>query len=152
MTASTSKLEELIAPTVIDMGFEYWGLEYQTQSGAVLLRIYIESSNGISVEDCAAVSRQLSLMLDVEDPIRAEYRLEISSPGMARPFFTIEQYAKFVGSVIKVKLRFAFEGRRHFKGRLIAVENNELVVNNGEFEFCLPYESVDKGSLVPEYD
>jgi len=75
LVASTAQIQELIAPTVVDMGFEFWGLEYQTQSGSSLLRVFIESPNGISVDDCAQVSRQLSLLLDVEDPIRSEYRL-----------------------------------------------------------------------------
>ena len=79
------------------MGFEFWGLEYQTQSGSTLLRIFIESEDGISVEHCAEVSRQLSLMLDVEDPIQGVYRLEVSSPGMARPFFTLDQYRRHIG-------------------------------------------------------
>ena len=87
MAASSAQIEQLIAPVVVDMGFEFWGLEYQTQSGSTLLRIFIESEDGISVDHCAEVSRQLSLMLDVEDPIQGVYRLEVSSPGMARPFF-----------------------------------------------------------------
>lgn len=152
VVASTAQLNELIAPTVVDMGFEFWGLEYQTQSGSALLRVYIESPNGISVDDCAEVSRQLSLMLDVEDPIRSEYRLEVSSPGMARPFYTLEQYARHTGFTVKVKLRFPFEGRRSFKGLLAAVENDELVIQDGEDEYCLPYEAVEKGSMVPDFE
>lgn len=151
MAASIAQLQELIGPTVIDMGFEFWGLEYQTPSGSALLRVFIESPNGISVEDCARVSRQLSLMMDVEDPIRSEYRLEVSSPGMSRPFFTLDQYARFTGFFVKVKLRFAFEGRKHFKGLLAAVENDELLIRDGEDEYCLPFELVEKGSMIPQF-
>lgn len=151
MAASTAQLQELIAPTVIDMGFEFWGLEYQTQSGSSLLRVFIESPNGIGVDDCAQVSRQLSLMLDVEDPVKGEYRLEVSSPGMARPFFTLDQYKRHIGFSVKVKLRFAFEGRKQFKGVLAAVENDELVIRDGEDEYSLPFEAVEKGTMLPEF-
>ena len=123
MAASTAQIQELISPIVIDLGFEFWGLEYQTQSGAALLRVFIESPDGISVDDCAKVSREVSLLLDVEDPIRSEYRLEVSSPGMSRPFFTLDQYCRYSGFFVKIKLRFAFEGRRQFKGLLAGVEN-----------------------------
>lgn len=134
------------------MGFEFWGLEYQTQKGSAILRVYIESPDGISVDDCANVSRQLSLLLDVEDPIQSEYRLEVSSPGMARPFYTLDQYARYVGFKVKVKLRYPFEGRRSIKGVLSAVENEELVIRGDEDEYCLPYELIDKGNMVPEFD
>ena len=133
------------------MGFEFWGLEYQTQKGSALLRVYIESPDGISVDDCANVSRQLSLVLDVEDPIQSEYRLEVSSPGMTRPFYTLDQYARHIGFTVKVKLRFPFEGRRSFKGVLTAVENEELVIRGEEEEYCLPFEAVEKGSMVPDF-
>jgi len=151
LAASTAQLQELIAPTVIDMGFEFWGLEYQTQSGSSLLRVFIESPDGISVDNCAQVSRQLSLMLDVEDPVKSEYRLEVSSPGMARPFFTLDQYQRHIGFNVKVKLRFAFEGRKQFKGVLTAVENDELVIRDGEDEYSLPFEGVEKGTMLPEF-
>lgn len=152
MVASTAHIQELIAPTVVDMGFEFWGLEYQTQSGSSLLRVFIESPNGISVDDCAQVSRQLSLLLDVEDPIRSEYRLEVSSPGMSRPFFTLDQYARHSGFFVKVKLRFAFEGRKQFKGLLAGVENDEVLIRDGEDEYSLPFEAIEKGSMIPQFE
>lgn len=152
MAASTAQIQELIAPVVIDLGFEFWGLEYQTQSGAALLRVFIESPNGISVDDCAKVSREVSLLLDVEDPIRSEYRLEVSSPGMSRPFFTLDQYSRYSGFFVKIKLRFAFEGRRQFKGLLAGVENDEVLIRDGEDEYSLPFEAIDKGSMLPQFE
>ncbi|MDG1293623.1 MAG: ribosome maturation factor RimP [Pseudomonadales bacterium] len=152
MAASTAQIQELIAPIVIDLGFEFWGLEYQTQSGAALLRVFIESPNGISVDDCAKVSREVSLLLDVEDPIRSEYRLEVSSPGMSRPFFTLDQYSRYSGFFVKIKLRFAFEGRRQFKGLLAGVENDEVLIRDGEDEYSLPFEAIDKGSMIPQFE
>lgn len=144
-------LLELVAPTVESMDFEFWGLQLQGRAGSAVLRIFIESPAGVSVDDCAAVSRQLSRLLDVEDPISGEYRLEVSSPGMERPFFTVQQYARFTGHTVKVKLRYAFEGRRQITGLLAAVENDELVLRDGEDEYCLPFELVEKGQLVATF-
>ena len=152
MAASSTQIEQLIAPVVGDMGFEFWGLEYQTQSGSTLLRIFIEAEDGISVDHCAEVSRQLSLMLDVEDPIQGVYRLEVSSPGMARPFFTLDQYRRHIGFMVKVKLRFGFDGRKQFKGLLTGIENDELLIQEGEDEYCLPFEAIEKGSMIPQFD
>jgi ribosome maturation factor RimP len=152
LVASTAQIQELIAPVVIDLGFEFWGLEYQTKSGAALLRVFIESPDGISVDDCAKVSRELSLLLDVEDPIRSEYRLEVSSPGMSRPFYTLDQYSRYSGFLVKIKLRFAFEGRRQFKGLLAGGKNDEVLIRDGEDEYSLPFEAIDKGSMLPQFE
>ena len=152
MATTIASLNQLIAPVVVDLGYEFWGLEYQPQAGVSLLRVYIESADGIAVEDCTTVSRELSVLLDVEDPIHSEYRLEVSSPGMARPFFSLEQYARYVGAVLKVKLRFSFEGRKNFSGQLVAVENDELIIRDGDNEYCLPYEQLEKGTMVPQFD
>jgi ribosome maturation factor RimP len=154
VTAKIAKLAELIAPLVEDLSFEFWGVEFQTQKDMSLLRVYIESTDdegGISVDDCAKVSRELSLILDVEEPIKTHYRLEVSSPGMERPLFTLAQYQRYVGHQIKLKLRFAFEGRKKFNGQLVAIENDELQIQDGEFEYCLPFETVQQGRLVPQF-
>lgn len=148
------RLQRVIEPTVLDMGFDLWGVEYQTSSGTVLLRVYIDASDGISVENCADVSRQLSVVLDVEDLIRSEYRLEVSSPGMARPFFRFEQYQGYLGFVLKVKLNMPYEGRRQIKGILSRVdtESREIAIVEGEEEYLLPYELIEKSQLLPQFD
>lgn len=155
VTASVTKLAELITPLVEDLSFEFWGVEFQSQKDMSLLRVYIESTDpekGIDVDDCARVSRELSLVLDVEEPIRTHYRLEVSSPGMERPLFTVEQYKRYIGHQVKLKLRFAFEGRKRFNGQLVAIEDDELQLQDGEFEYCLPFESIQQGRLVPQFD
>mgnify|MGYP000147354419 CR=1 FL=1 len=151
MSAASSQLSELIRPIVEDAGFELWGLEYRVQAKRSLLRIYIDSDNGVNVDDCATLSREISVMLDVEDPIVGEYQLEVSSPGMDRPLYTLDQYQRFTGNWVKVKLRVPFEGRRQFKGFLRAVENEELLIVDGEEEYGLPFECVEKGNVVPQF-
>lgn len=150
--ANEAQLQSVIEPVVIDLGLEFWGLEYR--AGASLLRVYIDSPNGITVDDCAEVSRQLSVILDVEDPINGEYRLEVSSPGIARPLYRLAQYEPYLGNKLKVKLRSAFEDRKQFKGVLSKVDiaNNEVAIVAGEDEWLIPFEMIDSANLIPQFD
>lgn len=125
------------------------GIEYVSQGKHSVLRIYIDKEGGILVDDCEAVSRQASAILDVEDPISSEYTLEVSSPGMDRPLFTLEQFASHAGEQVKIKLRSPFEGRRNFQGLLRGVEEQDVVVQVDNQEFLLPIDSIDKANIIP---
>ena len=151
MSAQSDKLEALLRPGVEALGFELWGVEYQSHARQSLLRIYIDAEQGVSVDDCAKVSHQVSGVLDVEDPITGEYTLEVSSPGMDRPLYHLEQYSRYIGSDITIRLRIAFEGRRKFQGRLVAVEGDEVVVLLDGHEYVLPFEQIDKAQVVPSF-
>ncbi len=150
--AKEQQLQAMLAPAVTALGYEFWGLEYLTHGRQAVLRVFIDSPNGISVDDCAKVSRQLSAVLDVEDPIAVEYTLEVSSPGMDRPLFTIEQYERYRGEQIKIRLRAPFEGRRNFTGRLVGVEAEEVVIVVEDHEYLLPIEMIDKAEVVPQFE
>ena len=131
-----------------------------------MLRIYIEkpsdqavgnetseeSESGIELADCEKVSRQLSAVLDVEDPISSDYTLEVSSPGLDRSLFTLEQFERFAGHVVNLRLRMAFEGRRKYTGRLKGIEGNDVVVQVDEEEFLFPLEGIEKANVVPQFD
>ena len=117
-----NRLRELLGPTVEALGFELWGVEHLAQGRHSVLRVYIERPEGISVDDCAAVSEQVSAVLDVEDPINGEYTLEVSSPGLDRRLFALAQYGRYLGETIDLRLRSPFEGRRKFRGLLKGVE------------------------------
>ena len=136
-------------PTVEALGFELWGLEYLSQGRHTLLRLYIDSSDGITVDDCATVSEQVSAVLDVEDPITGEYTLEVSSPGMDRLLFRLEQYPAYVGDVIELRLRTAFEGRRKYKGILKGIEGEDIVVHVDDHEYLIPHDAIDKARIEP---
>lgn len=136
-------------PTVEALGFELWGVEYLSQGRHTLLRIYIESPDGITVDDCAAVSEQVSAVLDVEDPISGEYTLEVSSPGMDRLLFRLEQYPAYVGEVVDLRLRTAFEGRRKYKGILKGIEGEDVVLHVDDHEYLLPHDAIDKARVEP---
>lgn len=145
--AREQQLQALLQPAVEALGYELWGVEHLAQGRHSVLRVYIDAEAGISVDDCARVSHQLSGVLDVEDPISGEYTLEVSSPGLDRRLFRLEQAAAYVGELIEVRLRRPFEGRRNFRGMLRGVEGEDLVVLVDEHEYLLPFADVDKARL-----
>jgi ribosome maturation factor RimP len=151
MSTKTEQLQAMIAPAVTALGYELWGIEFHSHSHTPVLRVFIDSENGINVDDCAAASRQISGVLDVEDPISSEYTLEVSSPGMDRPLFTLDQFQRYQGEAIKVKLRAPFEGRRNFRGRLTGVEGDEVIVVVDAHEYLLPIELIDKANVIPQF-
>ncbi|MBC3436206.1 ribosome maturation factor RimP [Pseudomonas sp. BW16M2] len=152
MSSKLEQLQALLAPVVEGLGYQCWGVEYVSQGKHSVLRIYIDKEDGILVDDCEAVSRQASAILDVEDPISSEYTLEVSSPGMDRPLFTLEQFAAHAGEQVKIKLRTPFEGRRNFQGLLRGVEEQDVVVQVDQHEFLLPIDSIDKANIIPSFD
>ncbi|MEH6625973.1 MAG: ribosome maturation factor RimP [Motiliproteus sp.] len=151
MATKREQLELLITPVVTGLGFDLWGIEYMSQGRHTVLRIFIDAEKGVFIQDCAAVSRQLSSVFDVEDPIAGEYSLEVSSPGMDRPLFTLEHYKAHVGQRVQLKLRVPFEGRRRFNGLLKAVEGDEVIVQVDDQEYLLPIDSIDKANIVPQF-
>ena len=145
------QLEALLAPVVEDLGFEFWGLEYFRGRNAVL-RIYIDGEDGVTVDDCADVSHQVSGVLDVEDPLPGEYLLEVSSPGLDRPLFTLAQWSRFPGARVQVRLLAPVDGRRKFTGRLKAVNGEVLVFDHDGETLHVPHAQVERANLVPEPD
>ena len=105
----------------------------------------------VGIEDCERVSRQASSILDVEDVINGEYILEVSSPGMDRPLYEIGQYEKYVGEDISLRLRFPYEGRRNFKGRLTGVDGDEIILVVTDHEYLFPVEGIEKANVVPRF-
>jgi ribosome maturation factor RimP len=128
VVASVDMISDLLRPTVQTLGLELWGIEHLMRGRSSLLRIYIDSDQGITIEDCERVSRQVSGILDVEDPLPGEYTLEVSSPGLDRPLFSFEQYQRFVGEVVNLRLRAPIDGRRKFKGVLEKAEAEQITL------------------------
>lgn len=147
---NAENLRMLIEPTINALGFELWGCLYLPQGKHGLLRIYIESNNGITVDDCERVSRQVSAILDVENPITGSYTLEVSSPGLDRPLFTKEQFERYVGARINIRLHIPANDRRHFSGYLQAVEADSLLVKVDEEEFRIDLANIAKANVLPE--
>jgi ribosome maturation factor RimP len=153
LSAKLKQLEDILRPVVEGLGFEYWGIEYRSQGHHSKLRVFIEDvENGISIEDCEKVSRQISGVMDVEDPIQSEYTLEVSSPGMDRPLFRLEHYEAFAGQQVQIRLRMAFEGRRKFNGLIKGVEGDDVVVIVDDHEYLLPFDSIERAHIVPVFE
>lgn len=152
MAIKDAALQALIEPVVTSMGLELWGIDYLSQGKHTRLVIYIEHDNGVTVDDCADVSRQVSAVLDVEDPIHGEYRLEVSSPGMDRPLFTLDHFTRYRGHQVNIKLRTPFDGRRKFQGLLAGIEGDDVLLHLDGEEYCFPIDTIDQARLVPRFD
>ena len=147
MATKDQQISDMLRATVEALGFELWGIEYLSQGRHSVVRVYIDAENGITVEDCARVSEQVSGVLDVEDPITGEFTLEVSSPGMDRLLFRLDQYPAYVGEVLELRLRTPFEGRRKFKGVLTGIEGEDVVIRVDDHEYLLPHSAVDKARI-----
>lgn len=151
MAKQEQQLTEMLTPTVEAAGYQLWGIELARAGKLTTLRIFIDKADGIMVEDCAVVSREVSALLDVEDPIPNEYTLEVSSPGMDRPLFTEAQFAQYVGQKVEVKLTVPQEGRRKFKGLLTALDGDMLVMEVDGKPYSLLFDNIDKANVVPVF-
>ena len=124
----TEAIAARVAPALEELGLECLGVEWNAGHGGGLLRVYIDTlaqdgdGAGVSVDDCEAASREISALLDVDDPIAGHYVLEVSSPGLERPLFNAGQFARFVGEEAKVTLKLPRDGRRRLRGRIAAVD------------------------------
>ncbi len=148
LKSSVALVTELIDATIAALGLELWGVELLQQGRFSLLRVYIEREEGVTIEDCEKVSRQVSALLDVEDPIAGEYTLEVSSPGLDRPLFSIEQYEQYVGSEVNLKLRRPLDGRRKFKGQIMKVSEDVVGMLVDGTEYDLAYSEIESASIV----
>ena len=149
MASKDRQIADMLDSTVTALGYELWGVEYLAQGRHSLVRVFIDGPDGITVDDCAAVSEQVGSVLDVEDPVNGEYTLEVSSPGLDRLLFKLEQYPRYVGEVVDLRLRSAFEGRRKFKGILKGIEGEDVVVEVADHEFILPHDAIEKARVQP---
>lgn len=146
------QLEDILTPVVAALGYEVWHLELEGAGSNRLLRLYIDAPGGITLEDCEAVSREVSATLDVVDPLPGAYRLEVSSPGLDRPLATRAHFERFVGAELRVTLYGPQDGRRRFKGRLQAVGEDALELDCEGTTVVLPRSAIAKARLVPEFD
>jgi len=152
MTKKERELETLLSPTVTALGLRVWGIEYLGQGKHSVLRIYIDRDEGVTIEDCEAVSKQVSEVLDVEGTLTSSYTLEVSSPGMDRLLFKPEQYAESIGETVDVRLNYPFEGRRRVVGALTGLENDEVVVQAEDSEYQIPLSNVQRARIVPRFE
>ncbi|MCU7810549.1 MAG: ribosome maturation factor RimP [Candidatus Thiodiazotropha sp. (ex Notomyrtea botanica)] len=152
MRSAPEKLNSLVRQEVELLGYELVGIEMISQGkGGILLRIYIDHADGITLDDCVEVSHQVSGVLDVEDPIKENYRLEVSSPGLDRPLFELAHFERYKGSKVRVKTQSKIENRHRFTGVLGGVEENQVLIEEDGTLYRIPIELIDSARVVPEF-
>ncbi len=158
MTDKAVEIVNLLSPTVASLGVELLGAEYLPAPGSATLRLYIDVSaedaaqgRSVTIEDCEAVSREVSAQLDVEDPISSQYTLEVSSPGIDRPLFSLAHYQRFLGESAKVGLKLPQDGRRRLQGQIARIEGETVVFLVDGNELAVAFGNIDKARLVPDW-
>jgi len=144
------QLIELLGPVVSDLGYELWELEHAPRAGGALLRLYIDSPDGISLEDCERVSRAVSASLDSTDPIPGHYTLEVSSPGLDRVLRTPAHFVRFAGEQVRVEMARPVDGRKRFSGQLMAANDREITLNVDGGRVCLPIGDIHRARVAPQ--
>ncbi len=148
----TEELTQLLRPVVVGLGYELVGVEWSADTrGQRVLRVYIDVEDGVTVDDCEIVSQQIGALLDVEDPIPGSYLLEVSSPGLDRPLFTLEHYRRFVGHKVRLSLSRPRAGQRRFSGVIEEVAGDQIRLRTVDGPVSLPFGDIDKARLVPDY-
>lgn len=141
------KVSKLVQPTIEQFGYELIETEYLNEHGKWILRLYIDSESGITLSDCEKVSRAVSAILDVDDVVPARYNLEVSSPGIPRPVRREEDFIKYKGAVVKIRMSKEFAGRRNFTGVITGVEDGSVCINEGGKAIRIPIENIHKARL-----
>ncbi|MGV8959260.1 MAG: ribosome maturation factor RimP [Stenotrophomonas sp.] len=159
MSDKATEIANLLSPTAQALGLDLLGVEYLTAPGGATLRLYIDvpldeqPERIINVDDCERVSREVSAQLDVEDPITGNYTLEVSSPGVDRPLFTLEQFQRHLGESAKVVLKLPQDGRRRLQGEIAAIDGEQETVTfivDGK-PFITAFDNIDKARIIPDW-
>ena len=143
------RIAELVEPSLNGMGYDLVRVELSGGDNCTLqIMVERQDRSEMTVEDCATISRDLSALLDVEDPIREAYALEISSPGLDRPLVRPEDYDRFSGQVARVETRAPIDGQKRFRGRLAGMRGEDIIIDCDGGEFKIPFADITRGKLV----
>lgn len=146
--AIVDQVEQLIEASIETLGYELVGVEYIQGGPDAILRVYIDAEQGITIEDCERVSHQVSGILDVEEPVRSAYLLEVSSPGFDRPLFKARDFERFSGAEAKITMKLPISGRRNFTGVLQGFEDGDILIEVDGEVYELPLSKLGKARLV----
>ena len=146
-----SKIESLIEPLVQDMGYMYWGLELILGGNKPTLRVFVDTEKGINVDECGEISREVGAALDVANIPEGEYTLEVSSPGLDRILFNLKQCQMVLGSEVTIALISAIDGRRRYKGNLLEVDGDAVIIGDEGAQLRIPFHKVKRMRVVPQF-
>ena len=144
-----AELRSLLEPTVERLGYELIDLEVRLGGRDAVVRAFIDRPDGVGLDDCEKVSRAISALLDIEDPVPGHYNLEVSSPGLDRKLTKVEHFHRFTGRILKVQMRFPIEGRKRFRGTLVSSDDENIVIEVDGISYTLPMATIDTARLVP---
>ena len=147
-----NKVTDLLEPILDEMGFELVDVEYLSNYGKWVLRLYIDKETGVTIDDCVEVSREIGDLIDIKGVVAHEYTLEVSSPGIDRPLRKEKDFIGAVGKKVKLRMITPVNGRRNFTGYLKGFENGTLYIEMDSDTVSLPWADVDKANLVYEFD
>ena len=142
-----NEITDIIKPTIISMGYELWGLSIGQQNNSLKFTLYIDSKNGINIDDCVKVSNQVSHILDIDDEFNAEYILEVSSPGFDRVLITQDHFEKYINEKVKMKLKWLVQNRKNIKGLITSVTSEHVVISDDKDNYEIKYDSIDSARL-----
>ncbi|MDB2461431.1 ribosome maturation factor RimP [Gammaproteobacteria bacterium] len=142
-----NEIAELIKPTILSMGYELWGLNVGQQNNSLKFTLYIDSVNGINIDDCEKVSNQITHLLDSEDVCGSEYVLEVSSPGFDRILITKDHFSRYLKEKVKVKLKWLVNNRKNIKGIIKEVTDDCVIINDENESYEIKYDSIDSARL-----
>ncbi len=146
-------IARIVEDTITALGIELWGVDYAPRANSSLVRLYIDHrEREVTVEDCEAVSREVSALFDVNDPVRGQYTLEVSSPGLDRPFFKVHQLVRFIGETVEVSLHAPLDGRRRLTGSIVAVDGDRVALNAGGEPLQFEFPQAAKVRLKPDWE
>lgn len=150
MSNAPKKVYDVILPVTEGLGYELVGIEWLPQGGHSLLRVYIDTESGINLDDCERLSHQVSGVLDVEDVIAGQYRLEVSSPGIDRPLFTAAHFEQFSGAAVKLTCSVPINGQRKFKGVIESVIGPTLKLTVDDKVLDISIQNIQKANLIAQ--
>jgi ribosome maturation factor RimP len=146
------ELNALLAPLISDLGLELVGIEFSPGHGGSLLRVYVDApGRPVTIEDCERASREISALLDVNDPVAGRYTLEVSSPGLDRPLFTPEHFTRFIGAAVKINVNLPLDGRRRFHGTIKEIAGDRIVIEQDGAAIAIAHANIAKARLAPDY-
>jgi len=146
-----SNIKELLEPILYEKNFELFDLEFKGLGSRGILRVFIDKEQGVTVNDCAQISRELGMLLDVHEVIPGSYTLEISSPGLTRPLRKPSDYLKFKGKKVKIKTLEDIDDRKVFKGKLIDFVDETVSLQTDGVNYSIPYNKIEKANLELDF-
>jgi len=146
-----SNIKELLEPILFEKRLELFDIEFKSQGQKGVLRVFIDKDEGVTIDDCTVISRELGTLLEVHDVIPGSYTLEISSPGLTRPLKKPSDYIRFKGKTVKIKTIEDIEDKKVFKGKLLDFIDETVSLETNGTNYLIPYNKIEKANLELDY-